>query len=329
MPTVRVAVDAMGGDRAPEEVVAGALAARTDGIEPVLFGPRPLLEPIAEGLEIVHAPSVVGMHEKPADAAREKRDSSMFTACRAVGQGEADVVVSAGNTGAMLAAGLLEIRRLPDVYRPALAVPLPARRGPSVLIDAGANADARPEHLLQFAHMGAIFADEILGVSDPEVKLLSIGEEPDKGNRLTREAYPLVAASGLRFTGNAESRDLLEGAADVVVCDGFTGNIALKAIEGTIRTVLHGLREEISASKTGKVGGLMIRPAALRLRHRLDPDTYGGAYLLGLRGLSVKAHGNSSRTAIASAISLGARGVASGVVGHMEARLAERAAVRR
>jgi len=329
MARVRVAVDAMGGDRAPGEIVAGALAARSDAVEPVLFGRREQLEPIAEGLEIVHAPSVVGMHEKPADAAREKRDSSLFAACRAVGEGDADVVVSAGNTGALLAAGLLEIRRLPDVYRPALAVPIPAQRGPSVLIDAGANADARPEHLLQFGYMGSIFAEEILEIEEPEVKLLSIGEEPDKGNRLTREAHPLLVASGLRFAGNTESRDLLTGAADVVVCDGFTGNVVLKSLEGTIMTVLNSLREEMLASRRGKVGGLLIRGAARGLKRRLDPDTYGGAYLLGLRGLLVKAHGNSSRIAIANAIALGARGVSGGVVERLAGRLGDHAGLRR
>ena len=322
---VRVAVDAMGGDRAPDEIIAGARAARADGIEPILFGSKEVVQPLAPDLEVVHAPQVVGMHEKPADAAREKRDSSLFAACRAVGRGEADVVVSAGNTGAMLAAGLLEIGRLPEVSRPAIAAPLPARRGPSILIDAGANADARPEHLLQFAHMGTIFAEEIIGIRDPTVGLLSIGEEPEKGNRLTRESHRLLSADGIRFVGNVEGRLLLEGAADVVVCDGFTGNMSLKVLEGTIRTVLESLREEIVASRRGKVGGLMVRPAFRGLRRRLDPDTYGGGYLLGLKGLAVVAHGNSSRPAIVSAIQLGARGVTAGVVGRMAERLESRA----
>ena len=324
---IRVAVDAMGGDRAPEEIVAGARAARADGIVPVLYGPREVIQPLAPDLEVVDAPQVVGMHEKPADAAREKRNSSLFGACRAVGAGEADVVVSAGNTGALLAAGLLEIGRLPDVSRPAIAAPLPARRGPSVLIDAGANADARPEHLLQFAYMGTIFAAEILGIDDPSVGLLSIGEEPEKGNRLTREAHALLAANGLRFVGNVEGRLLLEGAADVVVCDGFTGNMALKVLEGTIRSVLDSFREEMVSSRRGKIGGLMIRPAARGLRRRLDPDTYGGGYLLGLKGLAVVAHGNSSRKAIVSAIQLGARGVEHSVVERMAERLSGRAGV--
>lgn len=315
----RVAVDAMGGDRGPSEVVAGALAARTDGVTPVLFGPAGLE---TQGLELREAPDVIAMHEKPAEAVRGKPDSSLVASVRAVARGEADAVVSAGNTGAMLAAGLLELRRLPGVMRPAIAVPIPARRGPSVLIDAGANADARPEHLLQFATMGAVFAQEILGVANPEVRLLSIGEEREKGNQLTLEAHELLAASSLNFGGNAEGRDVLAGAADVVVTDGFTGNVALKLLEGTIRNLLDALREEIGATTRGKAGGLLIRPAARRLRHRLDPDTYGGAYLLGLRGLAVIAHGNSSRTAIANAVRLAARGVEHDVVGRLAARLA-------
>jgi glycerol-3-phosphate acyltransferase PlsX len=224
----------------------------------------------------------------------------------------------------MLAAGLLHLRRIPGVQRPAIAVPIPTRRGPSVLLDSGANADARPEHLLQFAYMGSIFAEEILELARPEVRLLSIGEEPEKGNQLTLEAHALLAASELEFAGNTESRDLLAGAADVVVCDGFTGNVALKLLEGTIKTVLDALRAEIAATSRGKLGGLLIRPAARRLRTRLDPDTYGGAYLLGLRGLSVIAHGNSSRTAIANAIRLAARGVDHDVVGRLAARLPDR-----
>ena len=326
MTKIRVAVDAMGGDRAPEEIVAGAVAAASETVEPVLFGRSELLEPLAQGLEIVHADEIVEMDEKPSDAAKEKRGSSMFAACRAVGEGAAQAVVSAGNTGAMLAAGLLEIRRLPDVHRPAIAVPLPSVGGTSVLIDAGANADARPEHLLQFGHMGSVFAEEILAIPDPKVALLSIGEEPEKGNRLVRETHPLLAESHLDFVGNVESRDLLAHAADVVVCDGFTGNMALKLMEGTIKTLLDELRGEISATSRGKLGGLLIRPAARRLRKRLDPDTYGGAYLLGLRGLSVIAHGNSSRTAIANAITLGAQGAAGNVVERVAARLEEEVA---
>ncbi len=315
---IRVAVDAMGGDRGPAAVVEGALAARSDEIEPVIFGSSSL---DTRGLMLVPTTQVVGMDEKPADAFRTKEDSSLVRAVKAVADGEADAVVSPGNTGAMLAAGLVLLRRVPGVRRPAIAVPIPARKGPSVLIDAGANANCRAEHLLQFATMGAVFAEEILDIARPSVRLLSIGEEPEKGNQLTLEAHELLSASDLDFRGNAEGRDVLEGAADVLVTDGFTGNVALKAVEGTIRTLLDSLREEITASTTGTLGGLLIRPAARRLRKRLDPDTYGGAYLLGLRGLVVIAHGNSSATALANAIRLAARGVDHDVVGRLATRL--------
>jgi glycerol-3-phosphate acyltransferase PlsX len=317
----RIAVDALGGDRGPAEVIEGALAARADGIEPVVFGPAGL---DARGLELVVTTQEIAMHEKPAEAVRGKPDSSLVAACRAVGTGDCAAVVSAGNTGAMLAAGLLEIRRLKGVLRPAIGVVLPSRQGPSVLIDAGANADARPEHLLQFAHMGSIFAEEILGRRRPEVRLLSIGEEDEKGNQLVLEAGELLRASDLNFAGNAESRDLLRGAADVVVCDGFTGNVALKLLEGTIKELLDALRTEISSTRLGKLGGLLIRPAARRLRTQLDPDTYGGAYLLGLRGLVVIAHGNSSSKAVANAIRLAARGAENHVVDRLAERLPQR-----
>src|SRR5437764_3422435 len=249
----------MGGDRAPDEIVAGALEAASPQITPVLVGPESL---DTGGLDLVEAPTTIAMDEKPGEAVRAKRDSSLVVACRLVREGRADAAVSAGNTGAMLAAGLVEIRRLRGVNRPAIAVVLPARRGPSVLIDSGANADGRAEHLRQFAHMGSVFAREILGIRNPEVRLLSIGEEPEKGNELTLEAHRLLSdAADLNFTGNTESRNLLEGAADVVVCDGFTGNVVLKTLEGTIRSVLAGFREEITSCGRGKLGCLLIRPA--------------------------------------------------------------------
>jgi phosphate acyltransferase len=320
---IRIAVDALGGDRGPAEIVAGALEARTPDVEPVLVGPA-WLE--ARGLELIEAADLIGMHEKPSDAVRGKPDASLVVANRAVAERRADAVVSAGNTGAMLAAGLLEIRRLRGVFRPGIAVMIPARDGVSVLIDAGANADARPEHLVQFAHMGAIFAEEILGRPSPQVRLLSIGEEDEKGNQLTLETLELLRESDLDFRGNTEARDLLRFAADVVVCDGFTGNIALKLLEGTIKELLDELRDEITTTAVGKLGGLLIRPAARRLRARLDPDTYGGAYLLGLRGLSVIAHGDSSAKAITNAVRLAARGVENRVVERLAERLPDRVA---
>jgi glycerol-3-phosphate acyltransferase PlsX len=319
---VRVAVDAMGGDRGPEEVVLGALEAVCDGVTPILFGPRGL---DTGGLELVEVSQTIHMDEKPAEAVRAKPDSSLVRACGAVEAGDADVVVSAGNTGAMLAAGLLTLRRLPGVQRPAIAVPLPAQDGPSVMLDCGANADARAEHLVQFAHMGSIFAEEILDLEQPSVRLLSIGEEPEKGNQLTLEAHRALAGDErLDFRGNVESRHLLETSGQVVVCDGFTGNVCLKAIEGTILTVLGSLREQLRASRRGLVAGLLMRPAARSLRARLDPDVYGGAYLLGLRRLAVIAHGNSSRAAVANAILLAGRGVQHRVVDRLAERFGER-----
>ena len=314
--TVHIAVDVMGADRGPEEIVAGAVDAASDSIVPLIVGPRGLE---TRGLELIEAPDVIEMDEKPTEAVRTKDNSSLVVACRAVGDGRVNAVVSPGNTGAMLAASLLYIRRVQGVQRPAIAVVIPAPNGPNVLIDAGANADARAEHLVQFAHMGTILSKEVLGVGSPRVRLLSIGEEAEKGNQLALEAQPLLAqVSG--FAGNTEGRDLLSGGGEVIVTDGFTGNVALKLLEGAIRSIFDGLREEITASTRGKLGGLLIRPAARRLRTRLDPDTYGGAYLLGVRSLVVIAHGNSSRRAIANAIRLAARGVEHDVVG----RLAER-----
>jgi phosphate acyltransferase len=320
--SVRVAVDAMGADRGPQEIVAGARDAGSDEIQPIIVGPAGL---DTHGLELIEAPDVIGMDEKPTDAVRSKPESSLVVACRAVGDGKADAVVSPGNTGAMLAASLRHLGRVQGVRRPAIAVAIPSRRGPSVILDAGANADAKPENLLQFGHMGAVFAEEILEIPNPEVRLLSIGEEPEKGNQLTLEAHDLLVESELNFKGNTEGRDLLVGAGDVIVTDGFTGNVTLKLLEGTIKNLLDALREEITATPRGKLGGLLIRPAARRLRDRLDPDTYGGAYLLGLRGLAVVAHGNSSSRAICNAVRLAARGVEHDVVGRLAERMLESA----
>jgi glycerol-3-phosphate acyltransferase PlsX len=316
---IRVAVDALGGDRAPDEIVQGAVDAMSDDIQPVLVGP-PGLETL--GLPLIEAAEAIDMDDHAVDAVRARPDSSLVRAVRAVADADADAVVSAGNTGAMLAASLLHVRRLQGVHRPGIAIVIPTKVGRSVLIDAGANADARPEHLLQFAHMGAVFAEEILGILSPEVRLLSIGEEPEKGNALTLEAHELLrGADHLRFGGNVEGRTLLEGEADVVVADGFTGNVALKTLEGTVKSLLDALRSELESSVRGKLGGVLIRPAARGLRTRLDPETYGGGYLLGLNGLVVIAHGSSSRVAIANAIGHAARGVEHRVVERLRERI--------
>jgi glycerol-3-phosphate acyltransferase PlsX len=315
---IRVAVDALGGDRAPDEIVLGAADAATDTLRPVLFGPSDI---DAHGLQLVETTESIDMDDHAVEAVRSKADSSLVRAVRSVADGEAEAVVSAGNTGAMLAASLLHIRRLPGVHRPGIAIVIPTKRGRSVLIDAGANADARPEHIVQFAHMGAVFAEEILEIRDPDVRLLSIGEEPEKGNQLTLEAHELLRSAGLRFGGNTEGRTLLDGDADVIVTDGFTGNVALKTLEGTVKSLLETLRGELAASTRGKLGGALIRPAARHLRARLDPETYGGGYLLGLNGLVVIAHGSSSRVALANAIRHAARGVEQRVVERLQERL--------
>jgi phosphate acyltransferase len=315
---IRVAVDALGGDRAPDEIVSGAAAAASATIELILYGPLGLE---AHGLRLVEAEESIAMDDHAVESVRTKTDSTLVRAVRAVADGEADVVVSAGNTGAMLAASLLHIRRLPGVHRPGIAIVIPTKRGPSVLIDAGANADARPEHLVQFAHMGSVFAEEILGLADPAVRLLSIGEEDEKGNQLTIDAHALLRAADLRFEGNTEGRVLLEGGADVIVADGFTGNVALKTLEGTVKALLDELRTELESSLRGKVGGALIRPAAQTVGARLDPETYGGGYLLGLNGLVVIAHGSSSPVAIANAVRLAARGVEHRVVERLRERL--------
>ena len=306
----RIAVDAMGGDRGPAAVVEGALAARADGIEPVIFGSTSL---DTRGLRFVPTTQVVGMDEKPADAFRTKEDSSLVRAVKAVADGEAEAVVSPGNTGAMLAAGLVLLRRVPGVRRPAIAVPIPARKGPSVLIDAGANADCRAEHLLQFATMGAVFAEEILDIARPSVRLLSIGEEDEKGNQLTLEAHELLAGSDLDFRGNAEGRDVLEGAADVLVTDGFTGNVALKTMEGLAKLIVEQMRTEFSRNAFSKLSGLLARPVLKRVGAGLDPRRYNGACMVGLTAVVVKSHGSADRVAFAQAITTAATAMRRGL----------------
>jgi glycerol-3-phosphate acyltransferase PlsX len=316
---IRVAVDALGGDRAPEEIVRGAVEARSAEIQPILYGPSDL---DGHDLPLVATTGVVEMEESPVDAVRAKPDSSLVRAVRAVADGEADTVVSAGNTGAMLAASLLHLHRLPGVHRPGIGVVIPGRNGPTVLIDAGANADARPEHLLQFAHMGAVFAEEALGATDPSVALLSIGEEPEKGNRLVREAHELLAVADLRYTGNVEGRQLLAGVADVIVCDGFTGNVTLKISEGLVDTVEQLLHDELSSTFGTRVGYLLSRQAYRRFRKRLDYSEYGGAPLLGVNGLCIVGHGRSSAKAVRNAVAMGARAVGERLVQQLARELA-------
>jgi len=329
---VVVALDAMGGDRAPAEPVRGALLAAGPALRVLLVGDEPALlgeldgrQGGASAVEVVHAPAVIGADEEGARAVKAKPDASLVVAHRLAAEGRAQAVVSAGHTGAMLAAGALVLRRVPGVLRPAIAVVLPSRGGPVVLIDGGANPDVRPEHLPQFALMGTLLARDVLGVAAPRVGLLSIGEEAGKGSELVQVAHAALLGSP-GFVGNVEGRDIPRGAVDVVVTDGFTGNVALKLYEGAAAAIFAEVREALAASVRGRLAGALARPALRGLRRRIDPEEYGGAYLLGVRGLSVIAHGNSSGRGIANAVRLAARGVREGLVGQLEAGLAGRGA---
>jgi glycerol-3-phosphate acyltransferase PlsX len=286
----------------------------------VLFGPEAEIraaipnDSTAGAVEVVDAPTGISNRDEPAHAVRSQPDASIVQAARAVAGGSADALLSAGSTGAALAAATLHMKRLPGVYRPAVAVVLPAPGGRVVMLDAGANVEVRPEHLVQFAHMGAAFTESVLGVDRPRVALLSVGEEPEKGTPDIVAAHEQLAGGSLNFIGNVEGGGVVEGESDVVVTDGFTGNVALKLMEGTARSIVGAVRDAARSGTLSKVGGLLLKPKLAGLRDRLDPERVGGAYLLGLRGLVVICHGNSSRRAIAGAVELAARGVEERVV---------------
>jgi glycerol-3-phosphate acyltransferase PlsX len=331
--TVTVAVDANGADLGPAEVAAGAALAAAGGIRILLFGPGDALRAEAAGtpgVEIVDAPVSIAKAADPARAVRNAPEASIVQAARSVAAGDADALVSGGSTGAALAAGLFEVKRARGIHRPALAAAVPIPGHPVTFLDVGANADVRAEHLVQFAYMGAALASVVLGVPEPRVALLSNGEEPSRGSLVVQEAHArLAAASGLRFLGNVEGTQLTAGAADVVVADGFTGNVALKVMEGTSRLVLDAVREAAVASARARAGGLLLRPSLRAFRDEIDPERSGGAYLLGLRRLAVVPHGRFGRHGFASAIALAARGVAGDVVGRTHAALDAAGALRR
>jgi glycerol-3-phosphate acyltransferase PlsX len=309
--TVTVALDAMGSDRGADVIVAGARDAVARGdLRVLVCGPSSLLEPLVRDvpqIEVVHAPGLIGHDEEPARAARERADSSVVTCMRLVREGRAQAAVSAGPTGAVLAAGLLELRRLPGVLRPAIVQPLPSWKGPIVVLDIGATPDPRPNQLHQFAHMGSAFASSVLGVHEPRVGLLSNGHEEGKGNRLVIDSYRLLADDDrLLFAGNIEGRDVPLGAVDVVVTDGFSGNIALKTAEGTARFVTDLLRRAFKSSFRSKAGFALSRPALNLLKVHLDPNNHNGAVFLGLNGLVVKSHGSANPKGVANAIHVAA-----------------------
>lgn len=317
-----VAVDAMGGDRAPDEILAGAQSASAGGIPVVLVGPLGL-----EGcgdLPLIPASEVIAMDDDPAQGVRRKKDSTLVRAAEAVRDGKACAMVSAGNTGAAMAAALLRMGRVRGVNRPAIATPIPVPgHRPNILLDAGANAEVQPEWLVQFARMGSIYARHRFGIESPTVGLLSIGEEPGKGDNLRKEVFPLLAgAPGIEFIGNVEGRDLMTKVADVIVTDGFTGNVALKSLEGALKT-LFGLVLEAFGSDPGyKEHADALLPALLPLHTQMSPDTYGGAVLLGVDGVCIISHGSSGATAMLNAIRLGHEMAERGLVAEIAAAFA-------
>jgi glycerol-3-phosphate acyltransferase PlsX len=316
-----VAVDAMGGDQAPDVIVAGAKRAAAElGVPVVLVGDPATFD--AGDLEVLPASEVITMSDDAAAAVRTKKDASLNVAARAVRDGVASAMVSAGNTGATMGSALLRMGRIKGVNRPAIATPLPRPMGghPTVLLDAGANADCQPAWLVQFAQMGAVFARHRFGVDDPAVALLSIGEEKSKGNELVKETHALLAAaSDLRFVGNVEGRDLLTDAADVVVCDGFTGNVALKSLEGAMKQLVSALFGVFGATEATQAASDVLLPHLLPLYGILDPNNTGGALLLGVDGVCVISHGSSNETAVVNAVQIAADAVSGDLVGKLRA----------
>ena len=307
-----IALDAMGGDNAPDAIVAGAVAAlrRYGDIRILLAGPEARLNALLEDagdvrgrVEILPAEDVIGMDESPMLAVRKKVNSSMVQAMMAVREKRAQAVVSAGNTGAVLAGGMLRIGRIPGIERPALAPVIPGAKKPFLLIDAGANVDCQPKYLEQFGLMGSVYMRSVMGVRDPAVGLVNIGAEAEKGNKLTKETYQLMSKqTSYRFAGNAEARDIPTGDFDVVVADGFDGNIILKYTEGIVGAMMGMLKSYLSTSKVSKVGATLARPAFRKFKRSMDYNAYGGAPLLGVEGAVVKAHGSSGEQAIMNAL---------------------------
>ena len=325
---VTVVVDVVGGDNAPDEILAGVTLALADdpSLRIILTGPDGIVTACAarsERIEAVVTSEVIQMDDHPANAVRSRRDSSIVVGCRLVRDGRADAFFSAGNTGATMAAATLVMGRIKGVQRPAIATVMPTAGPPCVMLDVGANADCKAEHLLQFAFMGAAYASVVLGVVGPRVALLNIGEEPTKGSILAQEAHQLMAARVPNFIGNIEGRDVLAGVTDVVVTDGFTGNVALKLLEGTSKILLAQVRDAITGSPVAKTAAAVLRPALNRLKDRLDPDTYGGAPLLGVDGVCIIGHGSSRAKAVSNAIRVAAQAGRGGLTAQIGSAIAE------
>ncbi|AJD90963.1 phosphate acyltransferase [Jeotgalibacillus malaysiensis] len=303
-----IAVDAMGGDHAPGEIVKGAVkaAAENPSLTIKLYGDEKQIQPLLnqqKNIEVIHTDEVILSTDEPVRAVRRKKNASMVLMAQAVKDQEADACVSAGNTGALMAAGLFVVGRIKGIDRPALSPTLPTIDGQGfVMLDLGANADAKPEHILQYAVMGSIYAEQVRGIKNPTVGLLNIGTEEGKGNELTKQAYALLEQSGLNFVGNVESRDLLNGVSDVVVTDGFTGNMVLKTIEGTAQALFGMLKETFTSSLKTKLAAGLVKSDLRALKGKLDYTEYGGAGLFGLNAPVIKAHGSSNETAVYNAI---------------------------
>ena len=309
---IRIAVDAMGGDYAPGEIIKGAVqaAGRRDDIQIILIGQEDVVREelkkynFREGqITVQNATEVIATEEPPVNAIRKKKDSSLVVGMNMVKRGEADAIVSAGSSGAILVGGQVIVGRIKGVERPPLAPLIPTEKGVSLLIDCGANVDARPSHLVQFARMGSIYMEHVVGVKNPRVAIVNIGAEEEKGNALVKETFPLLKeCPGINFIGSIEGREIRHGGADVVVCEAFVGNVILKLYEGVGATLLSKVKEGMMSSLRSKIGALLVKPALKETLKSFDASKYGGAPLLGLNGLVVKTHGNSKATEVCNSI---------------------------
>jgi glycerol-3-phosphate acyltransferase PlsX len=315
---ITIAVDAMGGDFAPAEIVRGALQAiREEDVSLILVGDEARIRnelaahELPSRLEIVHTSEYISMEESPSAAVRKKKNASMAVAARLVKEGKAQALVSAGNTGALMEVALLTFGRIHGIKRPAIATVWPVKNGRAMLLDAGANAECKPEHLLQFARMGTIYCEKVLEVSNPRVGLINIGEEPGKGNPLTVHAFQLLKGSNLNFYGNVEVREFINGFVDIAVCDGFTGNIVLKTAEGVAALMTQILKDSIPKTLIRKIGAFLLKPVFRELRNKLDSSEYGGAPFLGLKGICIKSHGRANAKAVKNAIKVAEKSVKS------------------
>ncbi|MFC5558021.1 phosphate acyltransferase PlsX [Ureibacillus thermophilus] len=326
---MKIAIDGMGGDHAPKAIIEGVNEALKDfsNIEIQLYGKKEELEKYiiqSERLEIIHCEEVITGDDEPVRSIRRKKDSSMTRMLEAVSEGKADACISAGNTGAYMSGGLFKVGRIEGVLRPALATTLPTIDGKGFLmLDLGANAEAKPENLVQYAIMGNIYAKNVRGIENPRVGLLNIGTEEHKGNELTKAVYEILQQADLNFIGNVEARDLLDGVADVVVTDGFTGNMVLKSIEGTAGALMKMMKEVFMTSTKGKIGALLVKNELKSLKNKLDYSEHGGALLFGLQAPVVKAHGSSDSRAIYNTIRQAASMVESDIVNVMKKAILE------